>query len=146
MKQDILSQLMDEEASVATIDDVITLLFHAHDSFHLGNTNLNEEQKFDLIAQHEDLGCILRIAINELRSVSKEFEETHLEIIKSIKADVAERLVAARGNKTIEEVCQATGISEEALTAYETDHRVPRDEVKVKLAEYYGKSIKELFF
>ena len=59
---------------------------------------------------------------------------------------VAERLRLARGDKRREEVCAACGISLSALSMYENGLRTPRDEVKVRLANSYGKSVEELFF
>lgn len=59
---------------------------------------------------------------------------------------VAERLVKARGSKRREEVAAAIGISLSAIAMYENGERTPRDETKVKLANYYGKSVQELFF
>lgn len=57
-----------------------------------------------------------------------------------------EKLRAARGNRTTEEVAKAVGIQRTSITNYETGYRVPRDEIKKKLAAYYGKSVQELFF
>lgn len=59
---------------------------------------------------------------------------------------VAERLVAARGNRRREEVAAAVGISLSAIAMYETGERTPRDEIKVRLANFYGKTVQELFF
>lgn len=59
---------------------------------------------------------------------------------------IAERLVYARGTRRREVVAAACGISVSALSMYETGARVPRDEIKVKLARYYGKSVQSLFF
>ena len=59
---------------------------------------------------------------------------------------VAERLVAARGDRSRSEVAEAVGISLSAITLSEIGQRVPRDEIKVKLATYYNKSVGELFF
>lgn len=59
---------------------------------------------------------------------------------------IAERLVAARGNTPRETVARAVGISLSAISMYELGARVPRDEIKVKLAAYYGKSVQELFY
>ena len=58
----------------------------------------------------------------------------------------AERLSNARGNKKREEVAAAIGVSLSAITMYENGERVPRDETKIKLAEYYNKTVQELFF
>lgn len=40
---------------------------------------------------------------------------------------------------------EAIGISVSALTMYETGNRIPRDEIKVKLAHYYSTSVERLF-
>lgn len=61
-------------------------------------------------------------------------------------AKIAETLVRLRGKKSQEEVAKATGISTSALSMYETGNRVPRDEIKLKLAEYYGRSVQFIFF
>lgn len=59
---------------------------------------------------------------------------------------VAERLVAARGNRKREEVAAAVGVSLSAIAMYESGGRVPRDETKIKLADYYHMTVQELFF
>lgn len=59
---------------------------------------------------------------------------------------VAERLIKARGNKKREEVAAAIGVSLSAITMYENGERIPRDETKIKLAEFYNKTVQELFF
>lgn len=59
---------------------------------------------------------------------------------------VAERLIQARGDMTRADVCKKAGISLSALAMYESGQRVPRDEIKVKLAKIYRKSIEALFY
>lgn len=59
---------------------------------------------------------------------------------------VGQKLANLRGSKTQEEVATACGISVSALSMYEQDERTPRDEVKIRLASYYGVSIESLFF
>ena len=51
-----------------------------------------------------------------------------------------------RGDKSIEQVANDLGISRSAITMYETEARVPRDEIKVKLADYYNSSVQDIFF
>lgn len=58
----------------------------------------------------------------------------------------AEKLLKARGNKKRADVASDVGISLSAIAMYEIGARVPRDEIKVKLANYYGVSVQELFF
>lgn len=55
-------------------------------------------------------------------------------------------LIGLRGNKSREEVANAVNISVSALTMYELEKRAPRDHIKVKLADYYHKSVQEIFF
>ena len=59
---------------------------------------------------------------------------------------VGEKLVALREKRSQKEVAEALGISQSALCQYETDERVPRDEIKVRLSNYYGVSIQALFY
>ena len=61
-------------------------------------------------------------------------------------ATAGERLRALRGNRSQEEVAEALGISQSALCAYESDKRTPRDPVKVRIAEYYKRSVATIFF
>lgn len=51
-----------------------------------------------------------------------------------------------RGDKPREVVAKAVGISVRALQSYENGDRVPRDEVKQKLADYYHRSVQFIFF
>ena len=62
------------------------------------------------------------------------------------KKVIAEKLRAARGSKTVREVAKDCGISFSALSMYETGQRIPKDEIKVKLANYYNTSVEALFF
>lgn len=51
-----------------------------------------------------------------------------------------------RGSKTQEEVANDLGITKSSWAMYERDERIPRDEVKVRIANYFGRSIQELFY
>lgn len=57
-----------------------------------------------------------------------------------------EVLVRLRGTKSRAEVAEAVGITERALQSYELGERVPRDDVKQKLAEYYHRTVGHIFF
>lgn len=59
---------------------------------------------------------------------------------------IANALLALRGKKSREEVASAIGISTSALAMYENAMRIPRDETKIKIAKYYGRSVQEIFF
>ena len=57
-----------------------------------------------------------------------------------------EKLKRLRGNKSQQRAADDIGITKSALAMYERDERVPRDEVKVRIANYYGVSLVFLFF
>lgn len=60
--------------------------------------------------------------------------------------DIGKRLTDLRGEKSQSEVAEAVGITQAALSMYERGERIPRDNVKIKLANYYGVSVAALFF
>lgn len=62
------------------------------------------------------------------------------------KKAMAERLVSLRGEKSQSEVADALGISKSALSMYELGERIPRDPVKLRIAQYYKKSVTSIFF
>ena len=63
-----------------------------------------------------------------------------------IISEVGKRLRELRGNRTIREISDLTGIGESALGMYERGERNPRDDVKLKLARVYGVSIADIFY
>lgn len=62
------------------------------------------------------------------------------------KSIIANRLIELRGSKTQEEVSSSIGISRTALSMYENGERIPRDEIKMRIAQYYNKSVQSIFF
>lgn len=56
------------------------------------------------------------------------------------------KLRELRGGKSAETVAKDVGISRSAIAMYETEERVPRDDIKIKLAEYYGSTVQAIFF
>lgn len=59
---------------------------------------------------------------------------------------IAERLIKARGDRRREDVAAAIGVSLSAIAMYENGERIPRDETKIKLANYYKTTVQDLFF
>lgn len=59
---------------------------------------------------------------------------------------IARILVDLRGSKSRAEVAAALNLSVSAVAMYENGDRIPRDETKLKIAEYYGKSVEEIFY
>lgn len=62
------------------------------------------------------------------------------------KTKIAQILIKLRGSKTREEVANDLKISISALQMYECGQRIPRDEIKIKIANYYGVTVQEIFF
>lgn len=62
------------------------------------------------------------------------------------KEKMAKKLVKLRGDKSREQVAVDLDISYSAVVSYETGERVPRDEVKIRIANYYGVGVEEIFF
>lgn len=44
------------------------------------------------------------------------------------------------------ELAKCLGISASAMSSYEQGTRVPRDELKVRIAKYFGVSVVDVFF
>ena len=65
-------------------------------------------------------------------------------IIDPIKLGKKLRLI--RGIRTRAEVSRATGLGQARIGNYEHGMRVPNDEAKILLANYYGMTVQELFY
>lgn len=61
-------------------------------------------------------------------------------------AQIGEELKTLRGDRPREEIALAVGVTASAIAMYESGARMPRDTVKSALAQYYGKSVGDLFF
>ena len=59
---------------------------------------------------------------------------------------IGKELKKLRGSRTIQEVSEAIGISPSTLGMYEIGERIPRDNIKITIANYYGKSVQDIFF
>lgn len=59
---------------------------------------------------------------------------------------IGARLRKCRGSRSIETIAEAIGVSPSAISMYENGVRVPKDDIKIKLASYYKKSIQWLFY
>ncbi len=62
------------------------------------------------------------------------------------KKIIAERLIKLRGEKSREVVANACGISISALAMYEQGERIPRDDIKIRLAKFYESTVESIFF
>lgn len=59
---------------------------------------------------------------------------------------ISEKLIKLRGSRTQAEVAKEIGVSTSAYTMYETGQRVPRDEIKTKIAKLYNRTVQFIFF
>lgn len=64
--------------------------------------------------------------------------------MNSIK--IGKRLRKLRGDRDQKDVAAAIGVTNAAISLYETGQRVPSDAIKVKLAGYFGVSVQDIFF
>ena len=60
--------------------------------------------------------------------------------------EIGKRLANLRGSRSQSEVAQAIGISASALGMYEQGRRIPRDEVKIRLADFYHTKVAKIFY
>ena len=56
------------------------------------------------------------------------------------------RLRQLRGSRTLTEVANALGVTEMAVSLWERGERMPSDDMKVKIANYYRRSVATIFF
>lgn len=65
---------------------------------------------------------------------------------KMDRKEIGNRLKALRGKKSQEEVAKELEISVSSYQKYELGIRIPRDEIKIKIANLYKKSVQSIFF
>lgn len=59
---------------------------------------------------------------------------------------IGKRLRELRGDRTIKEVADSTGLGWSTVCMYELGKRIPEDDKKIILANYFGTSVQELFY
>lgn len=59
---------------------------------------------------------------------------------------IGRKLKRLRGTRTIQEISDATGIDPSTIGMYEIGQRIPRDNNKITLANYFGMTVQELFY
>ena len=68
------------------------------------------------------------------------------EVIVVDKEKIGKTLTILRGEETREEIAKKIGVSVSAWQMYENGQRIPKDEIKVKIASYFKKSVGEIFY
>lgn len=51
-----------------------------------------------------------------------------------------------RGERSMDEVAKELGCTAMAISLWERGERIPSDDMKIKIAAFYGKSVTEIFF
>lgn len=59
---------------------------------------------------------------------------------------IGERLKLLRGTRSQKEVADAIDVTDMAISLYESGDRIPRDEIKVRIAKYFGTTVEAIFF
>lgn len=59
---------------------------------------------------------------------------------------ISSKLRKLRAEKTQEQVAQDLGVSLSAYVKYENGIRVPRDDIKKRIATYYNSTVQDIFF
>ena len=57
-----------------------------------------------------------------------------------------EQLRKLRGDNSQDEIAKKIGVTKSSWAMYERGERVPRDEVKITIANFFGKTVQEIFF
>ncbi len=70
----------------------------------------------------------------------------NVELKKGVLMTAGEKLKELRGNRSQAEVAKAVMVSDSAISSYENDERVPRDDVKKRLAKYYESTVQDIFY
>ena len=51
-----------------------------------------------------------------------------------------------RGDKSQEQIAKEIGVTKSSWAMYERCERMPRDEVKIRIAHFFNKSVQDIFF
>ncbi|GMU16124.1 helix-turn-helix transcriptional regulator [Waltera acetigignens] len=69
-----------------------------------------------------------------------------MEIVEMDAKAIGERLMELRGERTQAETAKELNISVSALSMYERGERIPRDNIKIRIAALFQKPINEIFY
>ena len=62
------------------------------------------------------------------------------------RIEIGKRLRELRGSRTLAEVAKVFGVSEVTVSLWERGERMPNDDRKVKIANFYKRSVNSIFF
>ncbi|TYC86384.1 helix-turn-helix transcriptional regulator [Acetobacterium wieringae] len=59
---------------------------------------------------------------------------------------IGKLLTTLRGEKALRDIAAELGLSPAAIRQYESGNRIPRDDIKEKIAKLYNKTVQEIFY
>lgn len=59
---------------------------------------------------------------------------------------IGDRLKRLRGSRSQKEVADALGVTSMAISLYENGERIPSDDMKIRIAEYFNRSVAFIFY
>jgi DNA-binding XRE family transcriptional regulator len=62
------------------------------------------------------------------------------------REEIGKRLRTLRGSRSLDEVAKALNVTPMAVSLWERGERVPSDDLKIKIAAYYKRSVTFIFF
>ena len=62
------------------------------------------------------------------------------------REEIGKRLRTLRGERSLDEVAKALGVTSMAVSFWERGERIPSDDLKIKIATYYSQSVATIFF
>lgn len=62
------------------------------------------------------------------------------------KTAIMKRLRELRGTRSRREVGEAIGVTKQAIAMYENGLRIPEDNIKIRMANFYNVSVQDLFY
>lgn len=68
------------------------------------------------------------------------------EKIDSVRIGSRLRAIRTERGESVEEMAKSIGVSNSAIGMYEGGQRVPRDEIKIKIAEHFDMPVEKIFF
>ena len=60
--------------------------------------------------------------------------------------EIGKAIKEMRGNRSQQEIADAIGCTKMAISQYENGQRMPNDDMKVSIANYFGVTVGSLFF
>lgn len=59
---------------------------------------------------------------------------------------IGKKLRELRGSMTQSELSRNIGVTTSAIGMYECGIRIPRDDIKIRFADFFGKSVEDIFY